>query len=149
VLAGAPKDLHGRRPSFADEIDRLTDPVDPAWARRFVTGFATAEVPDWYLDLSVEDALRIPAAVWRASLAGLVGSLPPIDTGPIRAPTLVVSGDRDGLLGLEEAAALVSAIPSARWVRHADAGHVVLWDRPAELAADITAFLPVLAPSGP
>ncbi|WP_448623531.1 alpha/beta fold hydrolase [Geodermatophilus sp. URMC 64] len=149
VLAGAPQDLHRRRPPFADEIDRLRDPIDPAWARAFAVGFPTAAVPDWYLDQSVEDALRIPAAVWRASLDGLTGSPPPTSTGTIRAPTLVVSGDLDGLLGLEQSAALVAAVPESRWVRYPDAGHVVLWDQPARLAEDITAFVRQVAPTGP
>jgi pimeloyl-ACP methyl ester carboxylesterase len=32
VLVGAPRSLHGR-PAFTDEVQRLTDPVDPKWVR--------------------------------------------------------------------------------------------------------------------
>ena len=38
VLAGSPRSLQGR-PSFADEVDQLTDPVDAAWVRKFLTWF--------------------------------------------------------------------------------------------------------------
>ncbi|MGY1604375.1 alpha/beta fold hydrolase [Geodermatophilus sp. SYSU D00815] len=148
LLAGAPRDLHRRRAPFADEVDRLRDPVDPAWVRAFTRGFTDRPLPDWYVELCVEDALRIPAAVWRASLRGLGEAPAPTDSGAIRAPTLVVSGDRDHLLA-DQAAQLLAAIPHARPVRYRDAGHVVLWDEPERLAADIAAFLPTVAPSGP
>jgi rifampin ADP-ribosylating transferase len=148
VLAGAPRDLGGRAP-FADDVDRLTDPVDPEWARRFVLGLAGAELPGWYADLLVEDALRLPADLWRATLAGLTSARPPTDLGTVAAPTLVVSGGRDAVLGPDQSRALVAAIRGARWIEYADAGHVVLWDSPARLAADIAAFLPTVAPSGP
>jgi pimeloyl-ACP methyl ester carboxylesterase len=148
VLAGSPRDLRGVKP-FAAEIERLRDPVDPAWVRAFVAAFPGAPVPDWFLEQAVADALRLPADVWRASLAGLSASRPPTDIGEISAPTLVVSGASDGLLGREQSAALVSAIPGARSIEYPDAGHVVLWDQPARLAADIAAFIPTVAPSGP
>jgi rifampin ADP-ribosylating transferase len=148
VLAGAPRDLRGV-PTFAAEVQRLRDPIDPAWARTFVAGFPHTTVPDWYLEHAAVDALRLPAQVWRATLAGLTSSPPPTEVGEITSPTLVVSGAADGLLGREQTAALVSAIPRARWIEYPDAGHVVLWDQPERLAADIAAFLPSVAPSGP
>ena len=141
VLAGAPRDLRGR-PPFADELARISDPVDPGWARAFTAGFTDLDrLPAWYVDLMVEDALRLPAAVWRASFAGLNGSLPPTAGGVISAPTLVVSGDRDALLARDDTAALVAAVPGAEWIEYTDTGHLVLEEQPARLAADIAAFL--------
>jgi pimeloyl-ACP methyl ester carboxylesterase len=148
VLVGSPRDLRGR-PPFADEVERLTDPVDPVWVRRFTVGLADTVLPDWYLDLLVEDALRLPADVWRATLRGLASARPPTELGTVAAPTLVASGARDALLGAEQTRALVAAVPGAVWIEYGDAGHVVLWDRPARLAADVAAFLPRVAPSGP
>jgi rifampin ADP-ribosylating transferase len=141
VLAGSPRDLRGR-PPFADELARISDPVDPQWVRAFTAGFTDLErLPSWYVDLMVDDGLRIPAAVWLASLTGLTRSRPPTDTGVITAPTLVISGGRDVLLGGDQAAGLVAAIPGAQWIEYADTGHLVLEEQPARLAADIVAFL--------
>ena len=38
VLVGSPRSLRGR-PSFADEVDRLTDPVDRAWVKASLEWF--------------------------------------------------------------------------------------------------------------
>ncbi len=38
VLVGAPRSLQGRS-AFADEVDRLTDPVDPSWVEESLTWF--------------------------------------------------------------------------------------------------------------
>ena len=47
------------------------DPVDPAWVRSFTAGFTDLDrLPSWYVDVMVEDGLRLPAAIWQASLAG-------------------------------------------------------------------------------
>jgi rifampin ADP-ribosylating transferase len=141
VLAGAPRSLRGRRPPFAAEIDSLTDPLDPAWVRSFTLGFTQADLlPDGFLDLLVEDALKIPAEVWRLSLDGLLLSAAPTEVGTVRAPTLVVSGARDALVGGDESRRLVEAIPGSRWIEYPDAGHAVLWEQPERLARDVAAF---------
>lgn len=141
VLAGAPRSLQGPRPPFAAALDRLTDPLDPAWVRSFTLGFAREELlTDGLVDLLVEDALKIPAAVWGLSLDGLRLSAVPTDLGPIRAPTLVVSGARDGLVSRDESRRLVEAVAGSRWIEYPDTGHAVLWEQPERLARDVVAF---------
>jgi len=71
VLVGAPRSLQGR-PAFADEVDRLTDPVDPTWVEESLTWFPRYhDVPDCYIKDRIRDGLRVPAHVWKAGLAGL------------------------------------------------------------------------------
>jgi rifampin ADP-ribosylating transferase len=141
VLAGAPHDLRGQ-PPFGDDLDGIADPLDPARVRAFVGGFTDLDrLPSWYVDLMVDDALRVPAPIWLASLSGLTGSLPPTDQGRIEAPTLVISGGRDGLLGQGQTDALLGAIPAAEWIDYPDTGHLVLEEQPDHLAADVLAFL--------
>ena len=86
VLVGSPRSLRGR-PSFAGEVDRLTDPVEAAWVRTFLAWFPRVHpVPQWYLEGRVRDGARMPAHVWRETLAGLVSARPP-PTRP-RSPRL-------------------------------------------------------------
>lgn len=141
VLVGAPRSLRGR-PSFADDVDRLTDPVDRAWVRDSLTWFPRFQhVPEWYLEARVDDGMQLPARVWRHSLAGLTEATPPTEAGTIHAPTLVIWGDRDELLPRADGDALAAAIPGSQLVRYPDTGHLVLWEQPARLASDLTAFV--------
>ena len=141
VLVGSPRSLHGR-PPFADEVERLTDPVDPAWVRESLTWFPRFhDVPDWYIEDRVRDGLRLPAHVWRETLTGLITALAPTDTGTITAPTLIIWGDRDDLLPGEDQRQLAAAIPGSRLVVYQDTGHLVLWEQPDRVATDLTAFV--------
>jgi pimeloyl-ACP methyl ester carboxylesterase len=142
VLIGSPRSLHGR-PPFADQIDKLEDPVDPRWVREFLAWFPLCyEVPDWYVEDRVREAARIPAAVWRASVAGLTTSPPPTTLGTICAPTLILWGDRDGLLAHEDQVALAETIPNSQLLVYQGVGHLMLWEQPERVASDITRFLP-------
>jgi pimeloyl-ACP methyl ester carboxylesterase len=141
VLVGSPASLQ-RRPSFADQVDRLTDPVDAAWVRKFLAWFPVFHpVPPWYLDGRVRDGARMPAYVWRETLRGLITARPPTEAATITAPTLIVWGARDELLTREHQQALAAAIPASRLVVYEDAGHLVLWEQPERVASDLTAFV--------
>jgi pimeloyl-ACP methyl ester carboxylesterase len=141
VLVGSPRSLQGRAP-FADEIDRLRDPVDPAWVRASLGWFpAIQPIPDWYLDDRVRDGARIPAEVWKLALEGLTSAPPPTDLGTIAAPTLIVGGACDTFLTREHQEQLAAAVPGSRLVVYEETGHLVLWERPERVAADLAHFL--------
>jgi rifampin ADP-ribosylating transferase len=53
----------------------------------------------------------------------------------------VIWGGRDELLSLADQEAMVAAIPGARLVVYDDTGHLVLWEHPERVAAEVTAFL--------
>jgi rifampin ADP-ribosylating transferase len=141
VLVGSPRDLQGR-PSFADEVDQLTDPMDPAWVRTSLSWFPRFnDVPQWYIDDRVRDGVRIPAHVWRDTLSGLITARPPTDTATISAPTLIVWGANDELLPRQDQEALAAAIPSSRLAVYENTGHLVLWEQPERLASDLMTFI--------
>ena len=140
VLVGSPRSLQGR-PPFADEVDQLTDPVDAAWVRKFLTWFPRFhQVPPWYIDGRVHDGARMPAYVWRETLAGLVSARPPTDMATITAPTLIVWGSRDAFCPRGDQEALLAAIAGSRLLVYEGAGHAVHWEEPPRFAADVAAF---------
>ena len=141
VLVGSPRSLQGR-PSFADEVDDLSDPVDPTWVRESLAWFPRFQaVPQWYLEDRVNDGAGIPAHVWRETLTGLSNATPPTDIATITTPTLILWGDRDELLTREDEDELARAIPKSQMVTYKDTGHLVLWEQPHRIAADVTHFL--------
>jgi pimeloyl-ACP methyl ester carboxylesterase len=145
VLVGCPRTLRGR-PSFADDVEQLSDPVDAAWVRQSLTWFPRFhQVPESYLEDRVRDGARIPANVWRETFSGLCNAAPPTDTATISCPTLIIWGDRDELLTREHEEDLAAAIPGSRLVVYENTGHLVLWEQPERVARDLTTFVGSLA----
>ena len=147
VLVGSPRTLEGR-PAFADEVDRLSDPIDPDWVRASLEWFPRFHsVPDWYMDDRVADGIAMPVRVWKEALEGLNTAKPPTQIGRITAPTMIIWGDRDELLLREDQIALSAAIPGSRLLIYEDTGHVVLWEQPERIAADLIAFIAAELPA--
>lgn len=148
VLVGAPRSLQGR-PAFADEVDRLTDPVDPTWVEESLTWFPSYHhVPDWYIKDRIHDGVRVPAHVWMAGLTGLTTAVPPSESGTITAPTLIIRGERDELLPPQDGYLLAAAIAGSRLVVYEDTGHLVLWEQPERVATDLADFVAGFSTSG-
>lgn len=146
VLVGSPRSLRGRT-AFADEVDRLTDPVDRTWVRASLAWFPRFhDIPEWYLKDRVDDGVRMPAHVWRMALAGLSDAIPPTEAGTIHAPTLIIWGTRDELLSREDEIDLMAAIPGARLIEYEETGHLVLWEQPERVASDLVHFVESLGP---
>jgi rifampin ADP-ribosylating transferase len=140
VLIGSPRSLHGRT-DFAEEVDGLTDPVDPDWVRQSFTWFPRSNhVPDWYIEARVADGCHLPARVWRDALYGLTKPRPPTEAGNITAPTLILWGDCDELLPRADQDHLAMVIPGSRLVIYEGTGHLVLWEQPDRVAADLADF---------
>jgi pimeloyl-ACP methyl ester carboxylesterase len=141
VLVGSPRTLKGR-PAFADEVDGLSDPIDPDWVRASIEWFPRFQpVPDWYIGDRVADGVTMPARVWKDALAGLGTAKPPTQTGTITAPTIIIWGGRDELLPHQDQVALSTAIPGSRLLVYDETGHLVLWEQPERIVADLVAFI--------
>jgi non-heme chloroperoxidase len=79
--------------------------------------------------------------VWRDAADGVVAFDDAADLGRIAAPTLLVWGDRDGLLPPQEQQRLAAAIPGARSQLYPETGHSPHWEHPERFAADLDAFM--------
>jgi len=88
-----------------------------------------------------------PAAL-ASVLRGVIARQPTVaelapHLGGVRVPTLVIVGGRDRL-ALDASRALANALPDARLVEVAEAGHLVNLARPAEFNAALASFLAAL-----
>ena len=145
ALVGCPRSLRGLRPPFADVLATLDDPIDAAFARELSEGMVAREVPEAVMAMLCEENLKVPARVWRDAFEGLLAAEPPLDTGRVSAPTLIVWGARDSLIPRADQEAMATEIPRARLVVYPDVGHLPVLEAPARVAADIAALCEVVA----
>ncbi len=85
----------------------------------------------------------IGRATQEAAIALLLASARPhlrADLPRITQPTLILHGERDVLVSVEDAYALAGLLPNSRLHVLPGAGHVPTLTRPAEVAAQISAF---------
>lgn len=87
ALLGSPRSLRGPRPPFAEVVAALEDPIDAAFVRELNDGMVGCEVPEAIMEVLCRENLKVPARVWRDAFEGLLAAEPPLDTGPISAPT--------------------------------------------------------------
>jgi pimeloyl-ACP methyl ester carboxylesterase len=145
ALLGSPRSLRGPRPTFADVIATLEDPIDPAFVRGLNEGMVGRDIPEGVMATLCEENLNVPARVWRDAFEGLLAAEPPLDIGRISAPTLIVWGARDSLLERADQEAMAAEIPGARLVIYPDVGHLPVIEAPERVAADLAALCDPLA----
>jgi pimeloyl-ACP methyl ester carboxylesterase len=80
---------------WASAVSKLLDPIDPDFVAEFQRSTLARPVPQTFLDMVVEESLKVPARVWRAALQGLFMADHSGELQKIRAPTLIVWGHRD------------------------------------------------------
>lgn len=143
VLLGAPLTL-GNKPFaqglWESTISKLSDPIDPAFVRRFTESTLSRPVPEALLDASIRESLKVPAFVWKDTLRGILADDFSSELARVAVPTLVIWGDGDTLLPREDQEAFTRLIKGARLVVYPGAGHVFYWEDPARAAADLASF---------
>jgi non-heme chloroperoxidase len=151
VLSGAPWSLRDKPgvSALCDAVSELGDPVDPAFVREFVEGTVSGPVPPAFLEAMIGESCKVPAHVWKATLEGLLQADPAAETETITAPTLILWGDRDEISPRSDQTALAAAIPGSRLVTYEGAGHVVHWEEPERVAADVVALAERVRPRLP
>lgn len=95
-------------------------------------------------------------AYWKAGPVRMLGTIRSSDPdallpelGKIVAPTLVVWGQRDPVIGLEEARTLTCQIPQGRLAVIEDGAHGIIFDAPERFNQLVCAFLDDLDPAFP
>jgi non-heme chloroperoxidase len=144
VLMGSPTTLLNNEAVMeaGEKMRALEDPISPEFVRQFHMSTIYHPVPEEFLSRALFETLKVPARVWRGYMEGVVLTVD--DTarlGEIEAPTLILWGERDAILGREEQEWRVGAIPDARLKVYPDTGHAVAFERPAWVVRDLEEFI--------
>jgi poly(3-hydroxyalkanoate) depolymerase len=107
-----------------------------------IAGGRTAREPD-LLQTHASHRLAAPPTLWgyQSQLWAMTGWTSAFWLHRLRLPTLVLSGDEDPLIPLDNARFLAWRIPNARLEVIRGGGHLFLIDQPRDAADEITRFL--------
>jgi pimeloyl-ACP methyl ester carboxylesterase len=144
VLLGSPltlRDKPGVLEMWDSTMSKLTDPVDPGFVREFVESAFARPVPRAFLETLVEESLKVPARVRKATFEGLLEDDSAEELGRIKSPALIVWGDRDAILPRSDQETLAAAIADSRLVVYPGAGHALYCEDPGRSASDIVRFV--------
>lgn len=122
------------------QVAQLTDPVDVGFLRDFQLATLARPIPAATLEERVEESRALPVQAWRAILAGLLSKEGEPPLSRLRLPALLLWGDRDAFVPRADQERLLAALPSARLLTYAGAGHSFHWEDPEESARALGAF---------
>ncbi|WP_334161379.1 alpha/beta fold hydrolase [Phenylobacterium sp.] len=144
VLVGAFPGLKGNPEVdafYQEGIRDLQDPIDPAFARGFQESTLARPVPPDFLDMVSAESLKLPAHAWKALFADMMSR----DLGPglarVRAPTLLLWGDRDAFASARDQERLLKGLPDATLRTLPGTGHAPHWEEPAAAARAVAEFV--------
>lgn len=117
------------------------DPIDPKLIEAWQTG--PNPVDPAFFTKVLEESAKPPARVWKSCLRGLMTDDHRFFLKDIKAPTLILWGDKDTFFSKAEQDALAEAIPDAVLIAYPGGGHNVQWETGGheKVATDIKAFL--------
>lgn len=144
VLEACPATLSGHRgleELVTSVLPNLHDPIDPTFARSFVTDTSSERVSPHLVDRLTSEVMKVPSGVWTEMFSALstYDDLDELDR--ITAPVLLLWGDRDGLVDREMQAKVCEVIRWAKLIVYHGVGHAPRWEDPARFAADVTTFV--------
>ncbi|HEX5655655.1 MAG TPA: alpha/beta fold hydrolase [Polyangiales bacterium] len=115
--------------------------VEPALVTRVLSHRFRREHPDRVRRIAHTVAANpsTRASLFGHALAGLLHR--PRHLSQLRVPTLVLSGQHDGLLGSAPPRELAAKIPGAEWCEIPDSGHDLTLEQPDETARVVLAYL--------
>jgi pimeloyl-ACP methyl ester carboxylesterase len=147
VLIGSATTLRNKTVrELQQAVNTLNDPVSEKFVREFQTSTVYHPVPDDFMERVVAESLKPPARVWRALMTGMLSADYSSQLSKIKAPTLVLWGERETIFPRSEQDALTKTLPSARLKVYADTGHAPHWERPEQFVADLKDFITEVKP---
>ncbi len=122
-------------------VSTLTDPIDPHLVREFQQSTLAQPVPDTFFETVVNESLKVPARVWKATFLTFLQEDWSSELGKITTPTLIVWGDQDAFCPRSDQDLLKATIANSRLLVYSGAGHDPHWEEPARFAHDVVAFI--------
>jgi len=141
VLEGSFVRLGDRLPTeVRAKFAALRDPLTREFVREFAGGTYQHPPPKEFLDVMLDENLKVPAHVWRETFASLVDYDDTGELATLHAPTLIIWGDQDAIIDRDMTDALSRSISSSSLLVYEGIGHTPHWEVPDRFARDLADF---------
>lgn len=143
VLVGsAPAVSNGEVSQLQLEVNALTDPVPIKFTREFQYSVVARPVPDEFMERVIQESMKLPARVWRDTMAGMLDPKATVDLKKIKAPTLIIWGDRESVFPKRsDQEVLRKSIRNSTLKVYEGTGHCPNWEEPARFIKDLEDFI--------
>lgn len=144
ILLGAPSTFRDNpviQETWNSTISKLKDPVDPDFVRRFASSTLPKTVPQDFLEMMIRENQKVLARVWIKTCEALFEEEFPGELGKIKAPVLLLWGDKDTVLVWHDQEIQVEAMENSMLIIHHGAGHMLYCEEPDRVAFNIIAFV--------
>jgi len=125
-------------------LSSLEDPVPPEFVREFQESTLVQPVPKDFIETIIEESLKLPARVWKAVVESFMQDDISGELKKIKAPTLLVWGEKDGMFSRSDQDKQLAIIKNAKILVYEGAGHGVHWEEPERFTSDLLNFIRVM-----
>jgi pimeloyl-ACP methyl ester carboxylesterase len=144
ILMGSPLELGKNlnlRQLYDNVLSKFGDEPDKDFVKGFVSGMSGNSVPPGFIEMMTEETLKVPSRVWKGYTASLLSEGIPENIDEIAVPCLILWGDRDEITGRSDQEEASRLIRNSRLVIHEGLGHMLYWEDPKAVAANINRFM--------
>jgi pimeloyl-ACP methyl ester carboxylesterase len=122
-------------------MNELKDPVPLEFVRDFVVSTSSPSLPKEFLDGAIAAAHKLPARVWRETMKGMMAADYKTKLDQIKAPTLIVWGDKETIFLRPEQDLLKAKIANSVLKVYPETGHSPHWEQPEKFVKDLENFI--------
>lgn len=122
-------------------LSSLEDPISSEFVREFQESTLVQPVPEDFLETIIEESLKLPARVWKAVVESFMQDDISGELKNIKAPTLLVWGDKDGMFSKSDQDKQLEIIENSKLLVYEGAGHGVHWEEPEKFTPDLLSFI--------
>lgn len=124
-----------------DLVEGFGDQIDPIFVRSFQAGTIAAPMSQGFIEFVSNESMRCPVRAWKGAARAMAAHDPLADAGWVSAPSMLIWGDKDAFVPRADQHALRRALRGSRLITLSGAGHAPHWERTADTAACLRAFV--------
>lgn len=128
-------------PEFVNEVMKLKDPIDYAFAEGFQKSTLARPVDSVFINQCIAESMKLPAKVWHACARAILKADYTKELHKIRVPVMVFWGSKDGFCSKKDQQNLIKQIKKAKLVVYEDTGHALHWEEPERFTKDLIGFI--------